>query len=1026
MKAFFRFGALSRSRLPGFLVITLCSLVLAGCGGYSKDKYWPEGNADRGGQTASPDDEGEGGEAPDTPEEESPNHPGEGETPPPPGEGETPSGEEPSPTDPGDSETPPPPGEGETPPGEETPSDPGDGETPPGEGEIPPDEESPSNPEDPTSPPDTPNQTPPPPLTGCVTGGEARASEIVDPSFGLRGPNPVGGPGDFLLANERAAFVITGIGPQKTYYHYSGILVDAVALQQCQQRVPENFFEMPLMAARLNVAHQALSTFRAFRAERVEVINDGSDGNAAVVRATGHDDIYWLLELELLARAALEGTPKVRGQSLNLGIEVDYILEPHSPTLRIEYRLTNRTPEFNSLSMAFVLLSAGGGPLINTFSTFDLSAEGLDLQYGLPWVSASDGRSTYVYGANSDVLTTTHIAGVDALFDARQFGNTWFGQLLAPSGWPGDTLQRDFYVTVTAGDELAGIRDYLASTPPSLRTLDTPVQGRVVDDASAAPLAGAKVEFQTLKQVFLRDWPWETFLTTYTDAEGRFGGSVPLLSYLPANQPYRVVVSQEGRAPVAPVPLSPAVPNTVEVRLAAAGQVSYRIQDQAGRPSPARLSFYQGDTLVKRVYTATGSGAVPLPPGEYEVGISRGFEYGIVEQTLEVAASGMTPLNATLEHVIDTRGYLSFDAHVHSDPSPDSPVSKADRIRTAAAAGLEVVVSTDHEIITDLGPAVREAGASDFVATVIGQEVTAAIPNHTIAYPLPYDRDARPNRQFVAWHGLDIAGIFAEQARLGAQVRTLAHPRSDYLNLIQWDRLAGAPGMTDPTRLGFGDDAQLWSWDFEAMEYMNGPGDVFSSGLFDDWMSFLNHGHRITATGASDVHDLELPGMPRNYFPASSDSPRAFRESELVNAVREGHVLVSTGAFARVSANGSAGMGETLTDSDGRLALAVQVQSLPQIDVSDVRVYVNCEESLRQPTTAPIGSLVKLDTTLDVPLPTGRDAHIVVQGFGSQRYPRELPQFDPAEVPRFTTNAIYIDGDGDGAFTPPGGKACRY
>lgn len=877
---------------------------------------------------------------------------------------------------------------------------------------------------EPLTPPETSSASAIP--AGCTRGGQSTAQQIVDTDFQLHGPNPVGGVGDFLLTNENAAFVITGIGPQKTYYHYSGILVDAVALEDCAQTVEENFFEMPLMVSRLNFAHQPLSTFRAFNAERIEVINDGSDGNAAVVRAYGSDDIYWLLEMELIARAVLEGTPKSRSQPLQLDIEVDYILEPHSPTLKVEYRLKNRSNEFNSLSMAFVLLSSGGGPLLHTFSTFDLSAEGLNLKYGLPWVTASDGHGAYVYGANSDVLTTTHIAGVDALFDARQFGNTWFGQLLAPNGHPKDTLQRDFYVTVSAGDELASVQDYLRTTPPTLKTIATPVNGSVIEAATQTPLAGVKIEFQTLKQNFLKDWPWETFITTYTDAQGHFGGEIPLLSYLPANQPYRVLASIDGREPSGPVLLQPHQINNINIGLGGEGDISYRIVDATGQASPARISVYQNNEFVKRLYSATGNGSFKLPPGHYEIGISRGFEYSIVEMPLAVAAGITTQLQASLEHLVDTSGFMSFDAHVHSSPSPDSPIPPADRIRTAAATGLEVVVATDHEILTDLSPAVIEAEAEAFVATVIGQEVTAGIPNHTIAYPLRYDPTAQPRRQFVAWHGKDIADIFAEEARRGAQIRTFAHPRGDYLNLIQWDRMAGAAGMTDPTRLGFTAEAQLWSWDFEAMEYMNGPSRVFSSGLFADWMSFLNHGHRITATGASDVHGYEIPGMPRNYFPASADSPRAFKEAELVQAVKQGQLLVSTGAFARLRINGEGQMGDTLTDTDGDIELSLQVQALPQIDVDHVRVYLNCDEVARYPATTPTGSVEKLSGQWSLPLPAAQDAYIVLQGFGTQRYPRELPQFDPAEVPRFTTNPVYIDADGDGSFTAPGGKACRY
>jgi len=50
----------------------------------------------------------------------------------------------------------------------------------------------------------------------------------------------------------------------------------------------------------------------------------------------------------------------------------------------------------------------------------------------------------------------------------------------------------------------------------------------------------------------------------------------------------------------------------------------------------------------------------------------------------------------------------------------------------------------------------------------------------------------------------------------------------------------------------------------------------------------------------------------------------------------------------------------------------------------------------------------------------------VVAGFGANLYPRGLASFNPTGVPRFLTNAIFVDADGIGRFDPPGGKACSY
>jgi hypothetical protein len=36
------------------------------------------------------------------------------------------------------------------------------------------------------------------------------------------------------------------------------------------------------------------------------------------------------------------------------------------------------------------------------------------------------------------------------------------------------------------------------------------------------------------------------------------------------------------------------------------------------------------------------------------------------------------------------------------------------------------------------------------------------------------------------------------------------------------------------------------------------------------------------------------------------------------------------------------------------------------------------------------------------------------------------PRPDPVRVPRFTTNPVFVDVDGNGAFDAPGDKTCSY
>jgi hypothetical protein len=332
-----------------------------------------------------------------------------------------------------------------------------------------------------------------------------------------------------------------------------------------------------------------------------------------------------------------------------------------------------------------------------------------------------------------------------------------------------------------------------------------------------------------------------------------------------------------------------------------------------------------------------------------------------------------------------------MDGHIHGGPSPDSGVEVPDRLVSLAAEGVEVAVSTDHEAVIAWEPYLPEVGLGDWIHPVLGEEVTPPLPEHHNAYPLRQ----RPGRRGVP---VELWGFDAT--------------------------------LDDPTLLGYAPDAALWSWNFDTVEYQNGPQSPFvdpdqpdRTGLFEDWTSFINHGHRVTATGVTDVHGEDAQGIPRNFFESPVDSPAEATDDMLVDAILAGRSLVSTGAFARVSVNGEAGMGDTITDTDGSVDLALRIEALPAIDVTHYMVFVNCDEAVTGDTSAPTGR-VKLDRTITVPVEG--DAYLVVMGFGEQPLPRNLPQFDPSTVPRFTTNPIYIDGDGDGVWTPPGGRTCRY
>jgi hypothetical protein len=839
---------------------------------------------------------------------------------------------------------------------------------------------------------------------GCPEAGYALAREIgVD--AGLPGKVAVGRRGDLLLASEAAAFVITAPGTNSTYYYYGGVLADVVALEGCAPESEDKLDEVGLVLGELNLADFNQSVLRAFRGDRAEILSDGADGGPAIVRITGADDTHWLVEYELISAAVSEGgRPFSSGYGLSW--QVDYILEPDSGVLRVEQTWTN-TGEVERTLIAGTLLSFGETMDVYTYPSGEISVGGLTLNYGIPWLVATDGEDALAYAVEAGNLAYTRISGIDVAVDLLQ-------ALSAPIQLaPGESDTRAFFLSAGAGDGASATAPLAEVNPepvPSLPYTLAEASGVAVD-AAGDPVPGARI-------VIYADGGagWGALDEVVAGEDGAFIAPLPDFA-----EPwsYRLQATADGRDPSEEVDALPGEAG-LTLTLSEPGALSYDIIDGMGAPSPARLYLERDDGEVFHRWLA-GEGEAPLPPGEYSFTATRGYEYAPVYGALTVPAGGAAALALTMEAVVDTTGWMSVDTHVHSSDSSDSRTGQAEVLQHAAAHGLEIVVHTEHENIVDRSGAAAEGGVDAFVSSVIGEEVTATLPEHMTMFPAVPDGSIRGG--IVDWYGMDIAEIYAAmRERSEGGVSLLNHP--SYLGIIDWDDESASPGLDDPTLLGLAPDAAIWDWDFDGLEVVNGHSSPFDdgNGRFDRWMSMLNAGHALVAAGASDDHSGDQVGFPRSYFAAGTDDPAALDEGELVDAYQSGAVLVSAGGFMRVSVDG-AGLGEQVTAAGGEVALDLHVEAIPEIDVTHVSVFVNCDEVLTLAADDPDG-VVKLSGVWSLPIEG--DAHVTAAAFGQNRLPAGLPQYDAERVPRAMSNAIFVDGDGDGVFSAPGGRTCDY
>ena len=445
----------------------------------------------------------------------------------------------------------------------------------------------------------------------------------------------------------------------------------------------------------------------------------------------------------------------------------------------------------------------------------------------------------------------------------------------------------------------------------------------------------------------------------------------------------------------APVAM-PAVPPPT----AAPASVEIHLVDEKGRPLPGKLTFSgvkgsknpdfgpDGDESGADRFVWTGSGTVRrrLPPGSYDVLATSGIERDAARFPVTLGPAEHRVLRAVLPRVIDTPGVITADLHLHQAPSVDADISLRARIISVAAEGVELAAATDHYAVTDFGPTVRALQRSGAlvrpVSTFVGSEVsTTGSPRfgHFNVFPVKLGaqvqyEDTTPKRLFAEMRNVSPEGII--------QVN---HPRWDRIGYFRYFDMDEKTARVPPER------AAQYAADFDALEVYNGVDLEDEKAIFEvfrDWLHLLALGHRYTATGNSDSHDLFFvdPGLPRNfitYREGGDDDTDALAPAEaVIAAIRGGRVVVSSGPVidARVGGVGPGGVTKLAT---GRALLAVRVRAAPWVDVRHLEVYIGgSDQPAVRRAIAPSTQVTRFEA--EIPLPVAPPTFVVVLARGER------------------------------------------
>lgn len=459
---------------------------------------------------------------------------------------------------------------------------------------------------------------------------------------------------------------------------------------------------------------------------------------------------------------------------------------------------------------------------------------------------------------------------------------------------------------------------------------------------------------------------------------------------------------------------------TSQVRLLApkAGSLRVNVTDTEGVPMPARVTLYgiaptpkphlgsvqRASGLHNVAYTGDGELNLALPPGRYAVRVTRGPEYAVHRSEVEIAADRGQALRVALERVVHTKGWISADFHLHSDPSPDSSVTLEDRVLSLAAEGVEVAVATDHNHVTDFGPAVQARRLEGAVLPVVGVEITTTGWGHFNAFPYPRDARGPQFAGVVPWE------IFADARALAPRaVIQVNHPRMTG-GIGYFSRLRLSEQLAPVAEEGF-------SFDFDTLEVVNGfeldqPATLEQN--LREWFALLDWGYTYTAVGNSDSHSLvfQWAGHPRTYVKVAEDRPALVSEDELASALLKGRAQICNGIFADVLVAGEGGPGDLIAAPTGEVLLEMSARAAPWVDVSRVEVWVNGELAHKAALMPP--SRQRPVYGFRQPLTLEQDAWIVVIVRGDRPLRETYPE--GKGTPFAIVNPVFVDVDGDGQF----------
>jgi hypothetical protein len=450
------------------------------------------------------------------------------------------------------------------------------------------------------------------------------------------------------------------------------------------------------------------------------------------------------------------------------------------------------------------------------------------------------------------------------------------------------------------------------------------------------------------------------------------------------------------------------------------GQLDIRVEDEAGRVLPARLSVvgedgrgfapddawrHADEALVPAeqpfehgYFHAEGRATVTAPAGRVVVEAWRGPEYAAARQEIAVAADAARAVRLVLRRLADlpAAGWWGGDLHVHMNYGGAYRNAPERLVRQGRAEGLHLienlVVNKEQRIpdISAFRTTPDPASRRDFLL-VHGQEFHTSTWGHTALLGL---REHYLLPDYAGYANTAAASLWPTNTR----VAELARAQGGLMGYVHpFDTRPDPDNQAEPLAYALPVDAALGTLDY--LEVMGFSDHLITSEI---WYRLLNCGFRIPAGAGTDAFpnfaSLRGPvGLVRTYVRAG---PRLDHDAFL-QGLKRGRTFVTNAPLLTFDVDGQ-GPGEVLRLPAGGGTLRARVGVTSAVPLDHVEVVGRGKVVASVPLSGD-----RTTARADLSLPLEASGWLVLRAWAER--PR-LPVLDL--YPFASTSPVYVEVGG--------------